>query len=305
MPANPTPTNDSQLLARCHDLVSGCLALEAELGIKQNTAAVMQAAWAAAGAGLSTVGQRKTERGTARKALLQADAAGEKVISRCRLRLTAVFGSRWSAAWEAAGFPGRSTMVPEVQDKRLVLLDNLSAWFTAQPAHESADMGATAALCHAAHEALSDARSAVNQSRARLAEAVREKDRLLRVLRKRMRSLIRDLNVLMERDDARWQRFRLNIPARLTAPRAVKKVTLTALGHGTVSAQWPAVRHATRYRVQLKKADAEDFAFVATVHDTSALLKGLTPGGKIEVRVIAANAVDEAMPSPAAMVMVV
>lgn len=304
MPANPTPTNDSKLLARCHDLVAGCLALEAELGIKQNTAAVMQAAWEAAGTALATVGQRKAERGTARKALLQADAAGEKVISRCRLRLTPIFGSRWSLQWEAAGFPNRSTRVPEVQDKRLALLDYLSAWFTAHPAHESADMGTTATLCHAFHEALSAARSAVNHSQARLAEAVREKNRLLRVLRKRMRSLIREVNVLMERDDPRWQRFGLNIPARLSAPRPVKKVTLTMLGNGSVHAQWPAARHAKRYRVQVKTEGAEDFAFVATVHETSTLLRDLIPGRKIEVRVIAANAADEAAPSPAAVVVV-
>lgn len=304
MPANPTPTNDRKLLACCHDLMAGCRALETELGIKQNTAAVMQAAWEAAGAGLATVGRRLEERGIARKALLQADAAGKKVITRCRLRLMPDFGSRWNVQWEAAGFRGRSTMVPEMQDKRLTLLDSLAAWFTTQPAHESTDMGATAAICHAAHEALSDARSAVNQSHARLAEAVREKNRLLRVLRGRMRSLIRELNVLMERDDPRWLRFGLNIPARLTAPSPVKRVALTSLGNGAVHAQWTAARHAKRYRVQVKTEGAEDFAFVATVHETSILLRDLVPGQKIEVRVIAANAADDAALSPAAVVVV-
>ena len=57
--ANPTPTNDAVLLARCHDLISGCEALEAEVGIKQNTAAVMQAAWDAANAAQAEVGQVK------------------------------------------------------------------------------------------------------------------------------------------------------------------------------------------------------------------------------------------------------
>ena len=298
MAANPTPTNNRKLLSTCHDLLKGCQALETELGLKQNTAAVMQAAWEAVGDGLALVGLRTKERGTARKALLQADAEGERVISRCRLRLATIFGSRINVQWEAAGFPDRSTMVPEMQDKRLTLLASLAAWFTAQPAHGSADMGATAATCHTAHEALSDARSAENESHARLALAVKEKNRLLRALRGQMRSLIRELNVLMESDDPRWRRFGLNIPARLSAPRPVKKVTLTAHGNGVVYLQWSAARHAKRYRVQVKTGEAAAFSPAATVHETSTLLRGLTPGQTIAVRVIAANAVDEAAPSP-------
>ena len=49
MAANPTPTSDPVLMARCQDMLAGCLALEAELGVKQNTAAKLaadiQAVW--------------------------------------------------------------------------------------------------------------------------------------------------------------------------------------------------------------------------------------------------------------------
>lgn len=42
MAANLAPANDQVLLARCHDLIWGCVALEADIGIKQNTAASLQ-----------------------------------------------------------------------------------------------------------------------------------------------------------------------------------------------------------------------------------------------------------------------
>ncbi len=304
MAANPTPTNDAVLLARCHDLIQGCEALEAEIGIKQNTAAAMRAAWDAARDALAEVGRVKTARGQRRKELRDRDREGEVVIGRCRLRLTAVFGSGFNTQWDAAGFPDRSTMVPEVFAKRLSLLSSLARYFEAKPEHESTDMGATAAICGATFEALSDARSAVNFNKSALRTAVLAKNAAFKNLRKRMRSLIRELHILMTDDDARWLRFGLKLPARLPMPQAVETLTVEATDQGQVFVQWPPAPHATRYRVQVWTEGAERFENAATVPDTEAMLMHQPSGQSLEIRVIAANAAGEAAPSPTAKVVV-
>lgn len=304
MAANPTPVNDRQLIARCRDLLSGCQAQETEIGIKQNTVARFQPFVDAADAAMTSVGQRKKELGDARRAFREADAEGERVIGRCRLRLAMLFGNRWSAPWQAAGFPDNSTMVPEVFAKRLVLLTSLAGYFTVKPQNASAEMQATAAACAAMHDALGAARSAVNQAHAALTQAVTEKRAALRALRKRMRSLIEEIGQLLPDNDPRWLRFRLNLPAREVTPPAVDGVKATALGHGMVQVQWNPSPHATRYRVQWRTAGTENFLPGETVHRADAVLRELPPGQFIELRVIAANSTDEAVPSEIALVTV-
>ena len=240
-----------------------------------------------------------------RKAQRAADKAGRKVIMACRLRLTVLFGTAWNAQWMAGGFPDGKTMVPKRHGQRQTLLNSLAGYFKANPEHESADMGATEAVCRAAFEALSDARSAVNAQKAARGTAVKKKRGGWKALRKAMRGLIRELTQLLPPEDGRWRRFGLKLPARKVMPDAVARVRLTVLGHGFVHAHWPAAPRATRYRVQTRFDGAGEFMDADTVHGTEKLLAGLPQDARLEVRIIAANESDEAQPSPAAAVQVV
>jgi hypothetical protein len=304
MAANPTPTNDAVLLARFHDLIQGCEALQEEVGIKQYTAVKMQAAWDTARAALFEVGTLTTERGQRRKNLRERDREGEVVIGRCRLRLAMLFGNTYNVQWGAAGFPDRSTMVPEVFAKRLSLLSSLARYFELKPEHESTDMGATVVICQATFEALSDARSAVNHHKSALRTAVIAKNAAFKKLRKCWRGLIDELWILLPPNDTRWLRFSLKLPARLPPPPPVEQVTLEATGEGKVFAQWPPAPHAKRYRVQWRRMGAADFINATTVPEPKTLLKRLPLDENIEVRIIAANKTGEAAPSPVAVVMV-
>ena len=302
MAANPTPTNDQHLLARCHDMAAGCEALEVELEIKQNTAAKMRAVAEAARAAMAEVGRLKGERGLKRKEFRQVDREAERVLGRCRLRLAAIFGPRHNMHWEAAGFGHRSTMVPESLAGRQAVLSGLAGYLTLYPDKESTDMGTTAAICEATHDAVQAARTAVRRTQTQLRVAVLAKRAALKKLRKQMRGLIRELDIVMAKDDPRWLRFGLRIPAALSMPQAVKVVTLAALGGGRVEVQWPRARHAKRYRVQVRVAGAADFENVKTLRERDTILQELPVGQNLEVRVIAANQLDEAAPSPVAVV---
>ncbi len=87
-------------------------------------------------------------------------------------------------------------------------------------------------------------------------------------------------------------------------PQPVERVTLNALGDGRVEVQWSPAPHAKRYRVQMRLAGAEVFDPVINVHDTETVIQHLVAGTTIEVRVIAANKLDEAAPSLVASVVV-
>ncbi len=304
MAANPTPTNDHQLLVRCHDMSAGCEALEVELGIKQNTASKMRATAETARAAMAEVGRLKGELGLRRKEFRQVDREAERVLGRCRLRLAALFGPPHNTQWEAAGFTHRSTMVPESLAGRLGVLSRLAGYLTLCPEKESTDMGTTAAICEATHDAVRDARTAVRTVQTQLRAAVLAKRAALKKLRKQMRSLIRELDIVMAKNDPRWQRFGLRVPASPSMPKAVESVTLTALGGGVVAVAWPRARHARRYRVQVRRAGAAEFENVKTLRGRDTTLTGLPVGESLEVRVIAANQLDEAAPSPVGVVVV-
>ncbi|MCF7786737.1 MAG: fibronectin type III domain-containing protein [Prosthecobacter sp.] len=304
MATNPTPTNDTELLLLCGKLLQGCLELKEDLGIKETLATLLQEQLTSTHAALAEVEKQKAERSTLRKELRDWDQESERVLSRCRLRLAALFGNGYNDQWEAAGFPDRSTMVPEVFAKRLALLAQLAAYFTARPEHESQDMRATTAICEMTHQSLSGVRALVDHHKSILQNAVQKKNEELKQLRKRLRSLIDELGLLLAEDDIRWRRFGLNPPAGEPLPEPVGQAVLTALGQGTVRAQWSPALHALRYHVQMRVMGVGDFATLITLADTEILLPDLPPGEFIEVRVIAANTLEEAAPCPASAVLV-
>lgn len=304
MATNPTPTNDVELLALCGKLLQGCAELAGEIGMELTPVALLDEQLTSAHAALAEVEKQKTERSALRKELRERDLESERVLSRCRLRLAALFGHGFNEQWEAAGFPDQSTMVPEVFAKRLALLAQLSAYFTARPEHESQDMRATTAICEMTHQSLSGVRALVDHHKTILQHAVQKKNDALKQLRKRLRSLINELGLLLAEDDLRWRRFGLNPPAGEPLPEPVGQVQLTALGQGTLRAQWSPALHALRYHVQMRVMGVGDFATLSTVPGTEILLPDLPPGEFIEVRVIAANTREESAPCPASAVLV-
>jgi hypothetical protein len=302
MAANPTPTNDQELLARFSGLIAGCLQMEVELGLKQNTATVMQTALDHATQSLLEAGQAKADLSARRKEFRQIDREGELTLGRCRLRLAALFGPRFSTQWEAAGFSERSTQVPEALASRLALLSRLDGYFTQDPTKESTDMGATAALCAAAHNQVRTSHSAVRTAKSEVTRTAKAKRATLARVRMRMRSLIRELDLLMPPGDPRWKLFGLHIPAKPAQPQPVNDLNATPLGGGQILFTWPRAPHATRYRLQLRLPGSDDFVSIKTVRSLETTLTGLHPGSTIDARIIAANSRGETSPSPVVQV---
>ena len=299
MSSNPTPDNNDILRALADQIADGCHTYEATIGIKQNMEAPIRFAMAELKDAEQDVGKKKKTLDDTNTALTTEDDAGAVCITNCRLRLAKVLGQRWNAAWEPTGFPNQSTAVPGTEEERFTLLDDLKAYFTDVPANESADMGATAALCAAAWTTLSDVRQAVADAEAAQTTALNNRTTAEDTLRKRVRGLINELGDLIGDDDPRWEAFGLNIPANPSAPEPVSAVTLEALSNHRMGVSWPYSVRAVRFRVeaQIMGVDTE-FQNKGSFKDLEAILKGFTAAQTVKVRIVAGNDGGDAAPSP-------
>jgi hypothetical protein len=305
MSSNPTPDNNDILRALADRMADGCHTHEVAIGIKQNTEAVIRAAIGGLTGAELQLGMKKQLVDDAYTALQAADAAGEVTLTNCKLRLAQKLGQRWSAAWEPTGFPNQSTAVPGTMDLRFTLLGDLKEYFTAVPANESAEMGATAALCLAAWTALSNARQAVADAEAAQTTAFNARRTAVDALRKRVRGLINELDTLIEDDDPRWEAFGLNIPANPSAPEPVASVTAAPLGNGRIEVSWPYSTRAIRFRVETMITGVDtEWQNKGSYKDLEAILKNFTAGQTVKVRIIAGNDGGDAAPSPEAQVVV-
>lgn len=290
MASNPTPDDDDILIALAEDLADGCHDHEVSIGIKQNTEAVIRAALAGVTSARSLEGTKRGLVDAAYDTLQAADAAGELILKNCRLRLVKVLGPQYNAGWQTAGWPNNNTAIPSNQDQRFTLLGSLKNYFTANPAAESVDMEATAAICTPAHTAVSNARAAVNTAETNHTTAKKATVAALKTLRKRVRGLIDELGTLLAEDDARYEAFGLNIPANASAPEDIEELTLTALGGGKVHVEWSYATRMTGTRVLRKlPGPDEEFASVGTSAGLEKVLAGQPVGALIEIQVVPYN----------------
>ena len=305
MSSNATPDNNDILRALADRIADGCHTHEGPIGIKQNTEAVIRAAITGLAQSELQVGLKKSALSDAFAALAVANAAGETVLTNCKLRLAQKLGQRWSAAWEPTGFPGQATAVPTTRDPRFTLRDSLKDYFTAVPANESVDMGATAAICLAAWTTLSNARQAVANSESAQTTAFANRTTAEGALRKRVRGLINELEGLISDDDARWEDFGLNIPANPSAPESVASVTLAPASANRLEVTWPYAVRATRYIIEIFVVGVDtDWRTGANSKDLTVILKGFTAGQTVKVRVVAANDGGNAAPCPEAQAVI-
>jgi len=299
MASNPTPENDDIAIALAEDLADGCHALEVTLGIKQNTEAVIRAAIDAA----ITARQNYTAAGVVvasqYDALQTADAAGEQTLTNCKLRLAKLFGQRFNPQWAATGWPDQSTGIPQSQDKRFTLLNSLKNYFTANPSAESAQMDATAALCLAAHTAISNARAAVNTAETTETDRLKDRKAAMKTLRKRIRGLIDELTQLIAEDDARWETFGLNIPANPSPPEGIADLTLTTPVAGKIHTTWPYATRMAGTRLLTKRQGIDlDWVNAGTVDGLEKTLDGFTAGEVVDVQAVPYNEAGDGPGSP-------
>jgi hypothetical protein len=299
MASNRLPDKRDRLFALGDDMCDGLHQYEVAIDIKQNTEAVVRPALAAARAAEAAYGESQVAKKAANAVLTAADNAGRVFITNARKRLSKFFGESYSTEWGAAGWPNNSVGMPSTQDDRFNLLSSLKTYFTGHPAHESADMDATAALADAAYAAISNARAALALKVTESGNAKKARDTAEANLRKRMVGVIGELETLLSADDARWHAFGLSRPADEETPESPGFTTVVPGLPGTLLVDWDDALRADHYRVWILivGTDAE-FHAVDSPYDSDATLGGLTTGTTVKVRVTSVNGAGESVPGP-------
>jgi len=225
-------------------------------------------------------------------ALNQAKENGRALAVACVAVLKLRLGPQWSNAWQSAGFTSGSLAIPE---NPLAALQQLASYFHAHPTHEVAgvgpNIGATAAACEAAAEAISAAIDASNQSVTAAAGAKNELDAGIRRARKRLMGLRDELAQFLGRDDERWYSFGFDRPSDPEVPEVPAGLVVApgAPASGTLLMHWQSARRATNYRVALLNSITGVTVVERIVAATEAVFTGLASGQVLHVVVSARN----------------
>jgi hypothetical protein len=299
MASNRVPSTLDDLLYLAEEMADGCHLHEVAIGLQHNMETDVRASIAALRTTEAAFGAAKTDRQAALDAAQAADEDATDFLLAAKRVLSQFLGTRWSAAWEATGFPDLSTAVPKTVEKRMNLCGALKIYFTNNPTREVAALGVTAALAETKFQAISDGRTAVTSKEELQTAAKQARDVALQGLRKRAHDLITELDTLLGDDDARWHAFGLSMPSDPDTPEPVTSVALSIGAAGVIVASWPRAVRATRYRpyTQIVGVDPEPVAH-DPVHDLFVNLPGFASGQTVKVYIIAANDAGEALPGP-------
>ena len=305
MASNEIPVNLDQLFTLAEDAADGLHTYEVAIGIKQNKEADVRADLTAARAGSTDYDNSRSAKTALSTAATVADSNGKAYLGAARKILALKLGEQWSDLWLPTGFPNLSTAVPATSEERQSLLFALKDYFTANPANEVAALNVTAAQAGLLANALSTARSAVNDGINLSGQKKNTRDAAVTQLRKRLRGLVNELGQLLHDDDPRWNAFGFNPPAAPNTPDVPDAPILTAGAPGTVLADWPDARRADHYRVwkQIVGVDA-DFIAAGSPTDSDLTLTGLAHGATIKICVSAVNAAGESQKSDPAQIVV-
>jgi hypothetical protein len=235
---------------------------------------------------------------SAKTAALRIVCSNARVFARTCIRtLMPILGEQWNAQWNAAGFTGGSLAVP---GNPLALLQQLRAFYAANPAREIPDLqgvACTAIACEAAVQAISDAQSASNQSNTDSGNAYANFQAGLKDGRDRLTGLRNELDQLIDDDDDRWYAFGFDKPSDPDTPEIPANLTVVpgAAGSKTLFADWDDARRADSYRLRavLKTNGNEVLNEIMSDSQFSLALPSLASGNLVVISVTARNATGE------------
>jgi len=238
MATNVIPDAQDQLFTLAEDMADGLHTHEAAIGIQQNLEANVRSDLNDARSAQQVYDTSRSTKSTLSAAAIVADSNGKAYLGAARKVLALRHGESWSDAWLPTGFPNNRTAIPDSGAERQALLFSLADYFTANPTHENIPLNVTAARATLLANALSTARSAVNEAVTASGQNKAERDEKVNALRKRMRGLVNELGQLLADDDPLWNAFGLNMPGAPNTPDVPDAPTLTAGAAGSVLADW-------------------------------------------------------------------
>jgi hypothetical protein len=302
MAGNEIPRPYDPLVELMEDAADGADAYGVAVGVKQNTGPVIRARLEAlvgkpagpggvppAVPGLKALLNVAKANKTAKTADLRtANSNGRALAMTCIGTLKPVLGQQWNSQWNAAGFTGGSLQVPA---NPMTKLQQLRAYYAANPAREALNVGGSgidcgAAACEAAAQAISTAQTASNDSNRDAGTAQSNFEAGIEDGRRCMTGLREELSQLIEDDDERWYAFGFDKPSDPTQPEIPANLTVTpgAAGSGSLFCNCDDARRADKYRFVVSDAAGTKLA-EKLAEESEAMFTGLTPGAAVKVTV--------------------
>ena len=311
--SNQIPQSYDPLVQLLEDAADGAHQHGVAIGLKQNTEAAIRTDLTAltgtpagpgnvppAVPGLKALwNTAKANKSAMTAALRTVKSNGRTLAMTCIGTLKPLLGQQWNSAWNAAGFTDGSLAVPV---NPLVKLQQLRAYYAANPAREVANVNGiacTATACEAAAHAIRTAQSASNQSNTDAGDAQSGLQDGLAAARARASGLLGELGQLLGDNDPRWLAFGFEMPGSPSTPEVPENVTATAGAAGThaLFIDWDEARRADGYRVTVTNvAGGAQLASVLT-QDSEVSIGNLPAGANVNVTVTARNAAGESQPT--------
>lgn len=293
------------LVPSLEDAADGAHQHEAAIGLKQNKEVNIRADLTAltgtpAIPGLKALWNAAKAAKTAMTAALRSvQSNGRTLAMTCIGTLKPVLGQQWNSAWNAAGFTDGSLAVPA---NPMVKLQQLRAYYTANPGQEVANVNGiacTAAACEAAAQAISAAQSASNQSNTDAGTAQANLQAGIDAARKRLSGLLAELAQLIGDGDERWYAFGFDKPSDPSTPEVPENVVVTtgAAGSHSLFIDWDDARRAEGYRVKVTNAATNAQLAMELTQDSELTVTGLPAGANVSITITARNAAGESQPT--------
>ncbi len=228
-----------------------------------------------------------------RAALDAADREGRTFCGQARNVLEFYLGTTHSAAWRPTGFI-TSLALPRDEAALVALLAALESYFTANPAHQNAELQVTAARAKTLLGHLTSARKQVDAQVAACTLDRQARDASVKEMEKRIRGLIKELEQRLTPLDARWRDFGLNMPGAASVPAAPQNVAAVPTLPGQLQVTCEASPTATTYRFYYQRPilDPEPI-HAGNATDPLFILSGLAAGQAYLVYASAINAGGE------------
>lgn len=219
-------------------------------------------------------------------------------------------GSSWGPLWEEAGFTSGSISNPTTLDDRFILLNKLTHFLHDHPEYNVTDaarpdLDLTEAVAQAIYDAISAARTGINNTSVENGNAIASRDARLAATRARLTGLRGELSQLPLPDDSPlWYAFGFNRPADPATPGIPDNLVLTAgaAGTGTLITDWAASRRATGYRVKILVTGETEPRLFGLFADDQTTITALPLGAALTVTIIAHNEAGDSAESPPATI---
>jgi hypothetical protein len=304
------PKTNDELVVLGHHCVPAASDLAAEVDLKQNTSPVIAADLydfaGLPGTDPATAGkqgafnQRRIAVTAAANLRRTAVQQGRDFNAKAVNHLKTFLGRRWNPLWQSIGFSNGSIALPY---DPMPLLLKLRPHFIANPTHEFAAEGITAAQANTLALAINTAFNAESTAVAARDAARDARDLSAEKLRTRLVGLRSELEQLLADDDHRWRRFGFSRPIDRRIPAVVTGLTLRPSGiPGEVIVEWQPSVGAEGYRVLrlVQNVDSSPLE-VGLFTDPTAIISGLPSGQTVVVSVSARNEAGETLPASASI----